>query len=257
MREVARGRPFSVATANVSLDWVDQCSGDEAATRRQVRNPEEWNSVLKPQLRDAVLEIGRQGYDDVLIRGLMRLPIAFAVGHHFSDLAGFTVAGRQRGDDWSSAGDVPAVDVTRTDVPLALGADLAVGVSVANDLSADVEAYLRTAGIPVSRLVHLMPGAGVGHHSVPDDATARGLARQIVTAVREAVRETSPPRNSSVSLYAACSCARPWAHLEPDPRNDCLRGPPRRALRAGLRPGLGRSPGRRKEPVLGPPLAGR
>ena len=181
-------------SANVNLDWIDRFDGEEAATRRQLRDPNDWNAVLKPELRNAVVEIRRQGYDGVVVRGLMRLPVAFAVGHHLSDVAGFSLTTKQRGREWTSAGDVSAVALDRTDVDLGAGGDIAVAVSVANDLSDDVVAYLRATGIPARGLVHLIPGAGTGHQSVPDDATARGLARQIVTEVRAAVRDASPDR---------------------------------------------------------------
>jgi SMODS-associated and fused to various effectors sensor domain len=180
--------------ANVALDWVDRFVGDEASTRRQLHDPDDWNAVLKPQLRDAVVEIRRQGYDDVVIRGLMRLPVAFAVGHHFSDVAGFSLTTKQRGAEWSTAGEVPTTGVDRTDIDLSLGSDVAVGVSIAHDLSGEVEAYLRSAAVPASRLVHLTPTTGISHESVPDDAVARGLARQIVTEVRAAVRDVSSAR---------------------------------------------------------------
>lgn len=180
--------------ANVALDWVDRFVGHEASTRRQLHDPAEWNAVLKPQLREAVVEIRRQGYDDVGIRGLMRLPVAFAVGHHFSDVAGFSLTTKQRSAEWSSVGGVPTIGVDRTDIEVGLGHDLAVGVSIANDLSGDVETYLRSAGVPTSRLAHLIPTSGISHESVPDDAVARGLARQIVAEVRAAVRDTSAQR---------------------------------------------------------------
>lgn len=180
--------------ANASLDWVDLFAGADAGTRRQLLDPSGWNSALKPDLQGAVVEMRRQGYEDVLVTGLMRLPAAFAVGYHFSDVAGFAVATRQRHQDWDSVGDGAAVELIRQDFDIGQGDEIAIAVSVSNDLSGDVLAHVRREVLPVVRLVHLQPAAGVGPQAVADAAAARGLARQVLLTVREAVREQSATR---------------------------------------------------------------
>ncbi|MGZ6661469.1 MAG: SAVED domain-containing protein [Solirubrobacteraceae bacterium] len=181
-------------TANVILDWVDLFDGTDPATRRQLRHPREWNTKLKPELQKAVAEMRRQGFDDVLVAGLMRLPVAFAIGHYFSDVAGFAVSTRQGSAIWSSRRDAPIVEVTREDSHIDQGSELAVGVSISNDLHADVDEYVRREGLPVGRIVHVQPAQGPGPAALADGSFAVGLARQVLLAVREAVRDESAAR---------------------------------------------------------------
>lgn len=180
--------------ANVALHWVDLFQGDDAGTRRQLRDPGAWNTQLRSELQGAVTEMRRQGYEDVLVTGLMRLPAAFATGYHFSDVAGFAVAIRQRDQAWESRGDAMAVELMRHDFDLGQGDEIAVGVSISNDLSGDALAYLRGEALPVGRLVHLSPKAGVGPYAISDAAAARGLSRQLLVTVREALRDQPATR---------------------------------------------------------------
>lgn len=181
--------------ANVVLDWVDLFDGTEAGNRRQLHDPEQWNGQLKEELRDAVLEMRRQGFQDVFVAGLMRTAPAFAVGYHFSDVAGFAVATQQRAETWASRGETsPAVSVERSEIEAGRGDEVAIGVSVSNDLSDDVLGFLAREALPVSRLVHVLPPGGVGNDAIAGDAEARGLARQIVLEARAAVRDSGAGR---------------------------------------------------------------
>jgi hypothetical protein len=130
--------------ANVAVDWVDLFEGTEAGNRRQLQDCGKWNARLKEDLRAAVIEVRRQGFEDVFVAGLMRAAPAFAVGYHFSDVAGLAIATRQRSETWVSRGDASTVAVDRSDTELGRGDEVAIGVSVSNDLSDDVLRFLET-----------------------------------------------------------------------------------------------------------------
>lgn len=176
--------------ATIALDWVDLFEGEEPGSRCQLLDPDGWNDTLKPQLRHAVAVVRQQGFSDVLVRGFMRLPLAFAVGYHFSDVAGFAVATRQREEEWGTRGDRTEVPVAATTVDRGDSDELAIGISIANDVGPEVLAYLDRAGIAVASFVNLrLDARGTGRHTVGDAAEARGLAQSILDESRRAVLE--------------------------------------------------------------------
>jgi SMODS-associated and fused to various effectors sensor domain len=81
------------------LDWVDRFAGDEARTRRGLRNPGEWNTVLADKLAVAERALRTKR---VLIRGKARLPVWFAVGVCLGRTRGYHVATVQNGELWST-----------------------------------------------------------------------------------------------------------------------------------------------------------
>jgi hypothetical protein len=143
---------------------------------------------LRPQLHEAVEEIRRQGYRDVIVTGTMRLPTAFAVGVELSDVAGFSVAYRQRGQDWSSGGDLPPVELVRNELEVGQGDELAVGISIAADLTDDVVQYLNNAEVPVAAFVNLTPSGGVDRHALASPDEARGYTQALINAIRAEAR---------------------------------------------------------------------
>jgi hypothetical protein len=180
--------------ANLVLDWVDLFAGTESGNRRQLRDPSQWNTTLKEEFRAAAIEMRRQGFEDVFVAGLMRLAPAFAAGYYLSDVAGFAVATRQRAETWESRGEVSATAFDRSDTAVGRGDELAIGISVSNDLSDDVLTFIKREGLPVSRFVNLQPRAGVGHTAISDASTARSASRQIVLDARGAVGEAGASR---------------------------------------------------------------
>jgi SMODS-associated and fused to various effectors sensor domain len=181
--------------ATIALDWVDMFEGEEPGSRCQLREPEGWNATLKPKLRQTVAALRQEGFNDVLVRGFMRLPLSFAVGYHFSDVAGFAVAMRQREGEWGTRGDRTAVSVCVTTTERGGDDELAVGISVANDIGSDVLAFLDEVGLRVGRFVNLRIDArGAGRHTIADAGEARGLAQSLVDAVLDASRETRPAK---------------------------------------------------------------
>jgi hypothetical protein len=177
--------------ATASVDWVELFEGDEPAARRQLRDSAGWNAILRPQLREAVEEIRRQGYRDVLVAGTMRLSTALVVGVELSDVAGFTVAIRQRDQEWASSGDRADIGLARDEVKLAQGDELAVGISIAADLTGDVVEHLKSAELPVRAFVNLSPAGGISRDAIEGPAQARGYAHMLLDALRSEVRDTS------------------------------------------------------------------
>lgn len=172
-------------TGTVTLDWVDLFDGDHPRVRRQLRDPSLWNARLWPELESAEQTIHKLGFDRVLVRGEMRLPAWFATGVAFRQVNRIRVACIQGSERWGS--EVKPVEM-KVDVgqpeDMGAGADLAVGLTVTRNLAHDVLAYVRGAGLPVGRLVHVaVPTPGPTAFTGAAEAMGWALAvREIVTA---------------------------------------------------------------------------
>lgn len=179
--------------ATASVDWVDRFEGDEPAARRQLRDPEAWNNELRPELRDAVARIRQLDVRDVWLAGKMRLAAGFLAGFELSDVAGFAVAVQQRDEEWASSGDRVDIAVVTETIEIGRGDELAIGVSVAADLTEDVRAYIDQEGLAIRRLVIIRPEAGIGPAAIGRPDEARGLAVAIRDACRAEVRGVMVP----------------------------------------------------------------
>lgn len=181
--------------ATVCIDWVDLFEGDHPRARRQLRDPGHWNGRLLPELEGAERTIRALGYDRVLVRGYMRLPAWFATGVAFGDTRNVRVACVQGGQRWGSEvtpGDFP-VHVSAP-VELGAGGELAVGLSVTNDLSEDVLGYLRSSRLPVGRFIAIAAVPAPSRTAIPDAARAMGWALAVRQVVRDQVRATGARR---------------------------------------------------------------
>jgi hypothetical protein len=181
--------------ATAALDWVDRFLGDDRRTRRGLRDASEWNTVLLPDIRDAVRQV-RARYTTVIVRGEMRLPTWFAIGTEMSEVSGFVVASAQLGDLWSSDAPVAAnrPELTISDPrELGEGRDLAITLALADDPTADVLAFLRTVPSVGKHRTITLP-AGPHSRSIASPIEAVALARAIRSAVRQLNREERPAR---------------------------------------------------------------
>ncbi len=185
--------------STAAVDWVELFEGDEPAARRQLRDPNGWNDVLRPQLREAVGQIREQGHRDVAVTGAMRLSTAMAIGVEMPDVGGFTVAVRQRDREWSSSGDPAEVTLERSEHEVGQGDEIAIAISIAVDISADVITYLEQEKIPVAKLVNLRSARGVGRNAIESPDEARGLAQALLDEIRREVGGFEPP----LHLFAA------------------------------------------------------
>jgi hypothetical protein len=158
-------------SATATVDWVDYFDGSEPRERRQLIDPELWNTTLKPELEAAAKEIRRQGYTDVRVDGALRLSSGFAAGASLPRTAGLTVAFR----DWVSTAAPADFPLTVIEHELGNGDELAVALCVTADITSDVLDYIERAGLPVNVLVTIAPSNGASQTSIPGETEALGF----------------------------------------------------------------------------------
>jgi hypothetical protein len=185
-----------IADAAVVLDWVDRYKGEEPRARRQLRDPSEWNALLRPKLRQAAERVRASGHRRVLVRGFMRLPTWFTAGAYLGETAGFTVAALQDGEMWSSYHRREGFNLTtkplRDDI-IGVGRDLAVAVAVSFDPSAEIVSYL--ADVPtVRRYVALTTPNGPSGRAIADADMAISAALAFRDRIRTLALEEQAPR---------------------------------------------------------------
>ncbi len=182
--------------ATVALNWVDLYQGEEPRTRRKLHDNRLWNERLRPEVQQAVRQLRAQGYRRVLVRGYMRLPSWFTIGTELGKTAGFEVASFQGEQEWASTGEIVdfAISVTRDERLEGSGNDLAIGVSLATDLSDDALGYLRSAVPSVGRYICLAPTSGASNNAIRNGAEARGWALKTRDLIRNLVRDYRPER---------------------------------------------------------------
>lgn len=172
------------------LDWVDLYEGPDANSRRQLRNPADWESTIHPELLTAAERLRAAGTKRVIVRGAMRLPLWFATGSALRDVRGFKIAAVQRGEIWASdsgtgAALPPATSLHQIDQ----GPDLAVAIGIATDPSAGVIRYINDQQLPVSQFAAMIPPDGPGPESVRDGMMAARLAIGLRDSVRALLEE--------------------------------------------------------------------
>jgi hypothetical protein len=174
--------------ANVEVDFTALFEGDTPFTRRQLKDPSDWQQVVTPGLAQAARALEAYGPRRVHVSGSMRLPMWFAVGRELPDVRQWSLTLDQRGEEWVTA---PAEEVTPrllTQTQIGQGADLAIAVALTHDPTADVETYLREACISASLLMTLGPVGDPGYQSVPNGRWASGWARGARDYSRTAAR---------------------------------------------------------------------
>jgi hypothetical protein len=178
----------SAAPANVELDFTMLFAGDTPFARRQLIDPSDWQQVIMPELARAARALEAYGPRRVHVTGSMRLPLWFAAGRELPDVRQWVLSLDQHGQEWHTS---PAEEVTpRTlaEIPIGQGSDLALAAALTHDPTADVQAYLRDAGVPVASLLVLGPAGLPGHQAVPGGQWAAGWARTARDQARTAAR---------------------------------------------------------------------
>jgi SMODS-associated and fused to various effectors sensor domain len=201
------------AGATFNLNWISLFKGEHPRERRELRDPKHWNERLLPDLEAAEKSIRALAFDRVLVRGHMRLPAWFATGVAFGDTRNLRVACMQRDARWES--DVtPAAFPVRvtTCVDMGAGAELAIGLSVTNELSEDVQSFLHSHALPIARFVTISPAQGPSMTAISDAAQAMGWALEVRRVVREQVRETGA-RRVHLFLSIPSGCALFLGHI--------------------------------------------
>lgn len=187
-------------TATASVDWVDLFEGEDASSRRQLKDPMAWNERLKPELAAAVDQIRRARLTDVDVRGTMRLATGLLVGVQLSEVAGFRVAVIGREDEWTSTTPREPATLEREWINVDQGDDLAAVIAVSQPIRDDVLSYIRTEHLPVGQLVVYSPPDGPSRDAVKSPEAGVGLAAAIAAALR---KDTSSRRDGLHLFQAA------------------------------------------------------
>lgn len=189
-------RATAAESATQALDWVDLFAGDSPKVRRRLRDPSQWNGRLKPELGTAADALRAAGYRSVRLDGAFRLSVGFAAGDALSRTTSVRLSFRDYDSDQAPA-KFP-VGIVSTE--LGLGDDIAIGISVSADLTADAIDYLRRSSIPVARFVNIVPDTGPGQLSIPDPTAGMGF----VFAAFDEIRRETTRLNGTVHLFMAC-----------------------------------------------------
>ncbi len=184
----------SAAPANVELDFTALFDGQTAFTRRQLKDPSNWQRVIMPELQRAARTLESYGPRRVHVTGSMRLPLWFAVGRELPDVRQWVLSLDQHGQEWHTR---PIEDVsprTLANVTIRQGSDLVFAVALTHDPTADVHDYIRQTAVPAATLLVLGPAGSPGHESVPSGTWAAGWARAARDQARQAARTCGAQR---------------------------------------------------------------
>lgn len=187
-------------TATAAVDWVDLFDGDDPASRRQLKDPADWNQRLKPELVAAVDRIRRARLTDVDVQGTMRLTTGLLVGVQLSEVAGFNVTRTAHDGVWSSHGHREAADIERELVEVDQGDELAIAIAISQPIRDDVLTYIRADMLPVAKLIVYSPPGGAGRRAVGSPDAGRTLA----TAISGELRHDTRDRRDGIHLFQAC-----------------------------------------------------
>jgi hypothetical protein len=171
--------------ATASVDWVDLFEGEDANTRRQLHDPENWNRRLKPELVAAIEQIRRTKMKDVHVTGAMRLSTGLLAGQLLSEVAGFGVSITGRDGEWASSSPKQDFDLQREIIDVGLGDDIAVAISISQTIKEDVLAYIEREQLPIGTLHVYAPVAGASREAISTPEHGAGAAAAISAALRE------------------------------------------------------------------------
>jgi hypothetical protein len=175
--------PFPDA-ATVAVDWVDRYEGSEPRNRRRLLNLPDAAPEMSAELREARRALESSGYGDLRIDGAFRLDVGFAVGAEFADTAGFRVSIEQRGELWESDAEATPFPLQASERGIESGDDLAVCLSISNEIAPDVSAFLQFQGLPVGQILVLTPQEGPDRAAISSPAEAEGCAQAALDLVR-------------------------------------------------------------------------
>lgn len=172
-------------SATASVDWVTLFDGEDANSRRQLRDPDDWNRQLKPELVAAVEKIKRAKMKDVHVLGAMRLSTGLLVGQLLSEVAGFAISVNGREGEWSSSSPKHEFTLQREVIDINAGNDIAVAISISQPISDDVLAYIENEQLPIGRLHGYSPVGGASRQAIPTPECGAGAAAAVSAALRE------------------------------------------------------------------------
>lgn len=184
--------------ADFSLDWVDLFEEGMGEQRGHLPlDPAAWNGTMLPELLrlratiDAIPDLRL-----LKMRGQARLSAWIAAGFVFRQVADYELEARlgpmDCRTDLAPAADF---DLVREVVTEGLaGPDVAVGISVTNDLTQDVLAHLRQPGSSYGAALFLRPDRPFGSTSLRGPGDVVALAESTKQAVQRFVRDQGAQR---------------------------------------------------------------
>ena len=187
--------------ATIALDWVDLFDGDDPKLRFQPHDPAAWTQMDR-DLTDAAGALENDGWRSVFVRGALRQATFFRVGTVLPAVRGHTLRYIQGKQLWST--DVPKAPIAAPQAlptPISAGADLAVAVGVAVNLTTAVLGYIQDAGLPVDHLLTILPAEGADDQAVASAGQAVTYAQKIRDLVREDLERH--PDTQRIHLFLA------------------------------------------------------
>jgi hypothetical protein len=170
--------------ADYELDWRDLFEGSEEERGHRLRDPDDWNGRLLPELRAMAARINREtGARLLRVRGKSRLSPWFAVGFIFRQTTGWILETEQYGNLWRT--DAPRSGIKLLTAQQELSGSrtaAAVAVSITGDATPALTRHLTSMGNPVARLIHVSV-----EHPGRDAIGSAGDLVAIADAVRTAV----------------------------------------------------------------------
>jgi hypothetical protein len=164
------------------LDWRPQFAGPANEKGHQLKNPNDWNTVLLPKLRRLESKVNRETSCRLIrARGQARLSAWLAFGHAFSQVNRYTIEVDQFGKHWRTDAEaspdftvtVNAPDGEKVDGE---GPTVAVGISVTGDLTEDVRKDLARRKERVAALLLIRPERELGKECLRGAGDAVALA---------------------------------------------------------------------------------
>lgn len=182
------------------IDWRDYFEGSDVKKGHDLKNPEDWNKELLPQLHAMEARINAET-DCRLIkaRGLARLSAWIAFGYTFSEVNRYQIEVAQGSELWRTdaipnsdfglSQNGPHGEQINTD-----GRTVAVGISVTGALDEDVRAHVKLFGEPVKALLLLRPERELGPGCLRDASDVLAMAQATKSVVRTLVKHYGATR---------------------------------------------------------------
>jgi hypothetical protein len=175
-----------------TLDLVARFDG------RYIRNPEDWQTTIYPELEAFILEAARSTDHFRLILDT-HVSLAFAAGTIVNVKSGKQIEIEQRTAKrrWWAMDDITADPswpslVVQEDVIDPRGDEVAVAIGLTHDVSQAVAAYVRWELNQVGTTLYCQPEGGPSYQSVVCGRHAWSIAERVVHRIRAVRSETKP-----------------------------------------------------------------
>jgi hypothetical protein len=202
----------ATVTFGAEMDWecddildLREYFGGEGG--RQIKDPALWQSAIVPRLRDFVAE-ARFSRRPLHLNFATHSSIAIAAGYFLEAKSGLDITIHQRGmrepEGWRVDADVPREKLTfqrQKDLPGDEKAnDVALAVSITNDVVRDAQEYLSRSGLAVRRVIRATIPRDPNQMSVKDGLHAWRLAEILRAKIRD---RTAREHEGVLHLFAS------------------------------------------------------